>query len=151
MRHPSLDFVRYSAAAFIAAVAKNLSTIDRHCSLAPLLEASTRRALTLPDQETVLLSALKKPMPRQLYQAIISCRDIELLYDALLLRKMSRERSGPTVKRTQEVSKKQSEIFAMLMKNGLSVENEPLILRLEAYVPTLPVEPISPAGALPNW
>lgn len=45
---------------------------------------------------------------------------------------MSRERPGSVAKRTQEVSKKQNEIFSVLVKNGLTLENEALVLRLEA-------------------
>lgn len=88
--------------------------------------------MSLPEQESVLLSALRKPLPRELYQAVVSCNDLSLLYDALLLRKMSRERPGSVAKRTQEVSKKQNEIFSVLVKNGLTLENEALVLRLEA-------------------
>jgi len=151
LQHPSI-WIRYSAGAFVAAVAKNLSSIDRHCGLTPLVEAFTRRQVTLLDQEAVLLSAVRKPLPRQLYQAVISCRDLSLLYDALLLRKMSREKPGSAQPRTQEVSKKQNEIFSFLVKNGLTLESEALVLRLEAYIQKVVRERRSAAesGALPG-
>lgn len=114
MCHPNL-WIRYGAVGFITVIAQHLNVADIYCKLMPHLNpfisqpiiqvsalrpAQQPRPLTLAtppqiDQELVLLSVLKEPVSRSIFDYALRSRDIASLFRHLLLRQKKRTGSIP--------------------------------------------------------
>lgn len=117
MCHPNL-WIRYGAVGFITVIAQHLNVADIYCKLMPHLnpfisqpiiqvsalrppqQQQQPRPLTLAtppqiDQELVLLSVLKEPVSRSIFDYALRSRDIASLFRHLLLRQKKRTGSIP--------------------------------------------------------
>lgn len=115
--HPNL-WIRYGAVGFITVVAQHLNVADVYCKLTPhltpfitqpIIQVSASAppsplpvlALTSPsvppqmDKELVLLSVLKEPVSRSIFDYALRSKDIASLFRHLLLRQKKRAGSIP--------------------------------------------------------
>lgn len=117
MCHPNL-WIRYGAVGFITTIGQHLNVADVYCKLMPHLHpfisqpiiqvsaapptSSTTTSTTFIlstspqiDKELVLLSVLKEPVSRSIFDYALRSRDIASLFRYLLLRQKKRLGSIP--------------------------------------------------------
>ena len=136
--HPNL-WIRYGAVGFITVVAQHLNVADVYCKLMPhlnpfitqpIIQVSRRRRhastrLLAPphhsltrspqiDKELVLLSVLKEPVSRSIFDYALRSKDIASLFRHLLLRQKKRAGSIP------ECPTPEDPAIAQLLKKLLS-------------------------------
>lgn len=114
--HPNL-WIRYGAVGFITTIAQHLNVADVYCKLMPhlhpfisqpIIQVSAQQhhhhhhlhpfVLSTPpqiDKELVLLSVLKEPVSRSIFDYALRSRDISSLFRHLLLRQKKRMGSIP--------------------------------------------------------
>eukprot|EP00058_Branchiostoma_floridae_P000739 XP_002586227.1 hypothetical protein BRAFLDRAFT_132368 [Branchiostoma floridae] len=90
--HPNA-WIRHGAVGFISAMARTLNVADVHCNLIPKLEPYIRMPIVQVDKEVVLLSVLKDPVPRPVYDYSLRSQLIEPLFDILQDRQLLRNLS----------------------------------------------------------
>lgn len=138
--HPNL-WIRYGAVGFITVVAQHLNVADVYCKLMPHLNpfitqpviqvsgsassrlrrghgpAHARRLRPQIDKELVLLSVLKEPLSRSIFDYALRSKDIASLFRHLLLRQKKRAGSIP------ECPPPEDPAIAQLLKKLLSQVN----------------------------
>ncbi|KAI8517018.1 phosphoinositide-3-kinase, regulatory subunit 4 [Branchiostoma belcheri] len=90
--HPNA-WIRHGAVGFISAMARTLNVADVHCNLIPKLEPYIRMPIVQVDKEVVLLSVLKDPVPRPVYDYSLRSQLVEPLFDILQDRQLLRNLS----------------------------------------------------------
>ncbi|XP_031568622.1 phosphoinositide 3-kinase regulatory subunit 4-like [Actinia tenebrosa] len=129
--HPNM-WVRYGAVGFVAAVARTLNVADVHCHLLPLLQSFLKQPVIQVDQEVILVSLLKEPINRAVYDFVIKSPQIGVLFDSLQERQRRRSvcRSGqrPTYPETEEVL---VPLFRKLHSQGVTEQDEDKLLYLK--------------------
>ena len=137
--HPNL-WIRYGAVGFITVIAQHLNVADVYCKLMPHLNpfitqpiiqvspppplhhphhhcTPSSSSLCLPpqiDKELVLLSVLKEPVSRSIFDYALRSKDIASLFRHLLLRQKKRVGSIP------ECPTPEDPAIAQLLKKLLS-------------------------------
>ncbi|KAI2655062.1 Phosphoinositide 3-kinase regulatory subunit 4 [Labeo rohita] len=86
--HPNL-WIRYGAVGFITVVAQHLNIADVYCKLMPHLNPFITQPIIQIDKEIVLLSVLKEPVSRSIFDYALRSKDIGSLFRHLLLRQKS--------------------------------------------------------------
>ncbi|CAK6984931.1 phosphoinositide 3-kinase regulatory subunit 4-like [Scomber scombrus] len=94
MCHPNL-WIRYGAVGFITVVAQHLNVADVYCKLMPHLNPFITQPIIQIDKELVLLSVLKEPVSRSIFDYALRSKDIGSLFRHLLLRQKKRAGSIP--------------------------------------------------------
>ncbi|CAF89815.1 unnamed protein product, partial [Tetraodon nigroviridis] len=92
--HPNL-WIRYGAVGFVSAIGQHLNVADVYCKLMPHLHPFLSQPIIQIDQELVLLSVLKEPVSRSIFDYALRSRDIASLFRHLLLRQKKRMGSIP--------------------------------------------------------
>ncbi|TRZ03104.1 hypothetical protein DNTS_029893 [Danionella cerebrum] len=92
--HPNL-WIRYGAVGFITVVAQHLNIADVYCKLMPHLNPFITQPIIQIDKEIVLLSVLKEPVSRSIFDYALRSKDIGNLFRHLLLRQKKRNGSIP--------------------------------------------------------
>uniref|UniRef100_A0A8B9RC62 non-specific serine/threonine protein kinase n=1 Tax=Astyanax mexicanus TaxID=7994 RepID=A0A8B9RC62_ASTMX len=87
--HPNL-WIRYGAVGFITVVAQHLNIADVYCKLMPHLNPFITQPIIQIDKEIVLLSVLKEPVSRSIFDYALRSKDISSLFRHLLLRQKKR-------------------------------------------------------------
>uniref|UniRef100_T1ISE1 non-specific serine/threonine protein kinase n=1 Tax=Strigamia maritima TaxID=126957 RepID=T1ISE1_STRMM len=87
--HPNL-WIRHAAVGFVCAVARSVNVADIHCKLLPLILPFLKYSVIQVDKEIMLLSALKDPIPRSVYDSVIRSPHITALLESLHKRQMLR-------------------------------------------------------------
>eukprot|EP00053_Salpingoeca_punica_P019859 m.203823 g.203823 ORF g.203823 m.203823 type:complete len:1374 (-) comp17738_c0_seq1:129-4250(-) len=83
--HPG-EWIRYSAVAFFANVARTLDAVDRNCTLLPCIESCLAQPLFSLDDPLLLLSTLKPPVARQVFQTLSDSPIVKEILSHLLVR-----------------------------------------------------------------
>ncbi|KAM6132905.1 LOW QUALITY PROTEIN: phosphoinositide 3-kinase regulatory subunit 4 [Pterocles gutturalis] len=91
--HPNL-WIRYGAVGFITVVAQYLNIADVYCKLMPYLHLITQPIIQI-DKEIVLLSVLKEPVSRSIFDYVLRSKDITSLFRHLQLRQKKRNGALP--------------------------------------------------------
>ncbi|XP_065349993.1 phosphoinositide 3-kinase regulatory subunit 4 [Cloeon dipterum] len=129
--HPSL-WVRQSVVGYVSAVARKLELIDVHCKVQSLIKPYLDSSLIQVDKEFLLLSALKPPIPRIVFDSVVKCNDIALFIETLKTRKTHREKLKighmPSLQETQK--QPLSSLFRRLISEGMTEEVEEYLLTM---------------------
>lgn len=132
--HPNM-WVRYGAVGFVAAVARTLNIADVHCTLLPLLQPFLKQPIVQVDQEVILVSLLKEPINRGVYDFIIRSPHVASLFDSLqdrqLVRNLCRVGQRPNYPETVEAL---VPIFRKLHSQGITEEDEDKLLFLREVI-----------------
>lgn len=132
LQHPGI-WIRYAVVALVAATARTLNVIDLHCTLAPLANKYFQYPIVEINDEALLLDALKPPVPRAVYETIASSTDIQLIYDAILQRSMSKgQKSLPS--KQSILGQQQERWLGQLESIGMTPDVQEKILGMEQYV-----------------
>ncbi|NXT35515.1 PI3R4 kinase, partial [Pelecanoides urinatrix] len=92
--HPNL-WIRYGAVGFITVVAQYLNIADVYCKLMPYLHPFITQPIIQIDKEIVLLSVLKEPVSRSIFDYVLRSKDITSLFRHLQMRQKKRNGALP--------------------------------------------------------
>uniref|UniRef100_G3T4E6 non-specific serine/threonine protein kinase n=1 Tax=Loxodonta africana TaxID=9785 RepID=G3T4E6_LOXAF len=90
--HPNL-WIRYGAVGFITVVADKISTADVYCKLMPYLDPYITQPIIQIERKLVLLSVLKEPVSRSIFDYALRSKDITSLFRHLHMRQKKRNGS----------------------------------------------------------
>uniref|UniRef100_A0A4W3GSE5 Phosphoinositide 3-kinase regulatory subunit 4 n=1 Tax=Callorhinchus milii TaxID=7868 RepID=A0A4W3GSE5_CALMI len=129
--HPNL-WIRYGAVGFITVVAQHLNIADVYCKLMPYLHPFITQPIIQIDKEIVLLSVLKEPINRSIFDYVLRTKDIMTLYRHLHLRQKIRnglilECPGPEDPVIAQLLKK-------LLSQGMTESDEDKLLALKDFM-----------------
>ncbi|XP_030605913.1 phosphoinositide 3-kinase regulatory subunit 4 isoform X2 [Archocentrus centrarchus] len=130
--HPNL-WIRYGAVGFITVVAQHLNVADVYCKLMPHLNPFITQPIIQIDKELVLLSVLKEPVSRSIFDYALRSKDISSLFRHLLLRQKKRMGTIPECPTPDDPAIAQ--LLKKLLSQGMTEAEEDKLLAVEANKP----------------
>uniref|UniRef100_A0A9L0JRY1 Phosphoinositide 3-kinase regulatory subunit 4 n=1 Tax=Equus asinus TaxID=9793 RepID=A0A9L0JRY1_EQUAS len=128
--HPNL-WIRYGAVGFITGVADQISTADVYCKLMPYLHPYITQPIIQIERKLVLLSVLKEPVSRSIFDYALRSKDITSLFRHLYMRQKKRNGSLPDCPPPEDPA------IAQLLKKLLS--QIPEVTNVQNRKPTIQV------------
>ncbi|XP_051999525.1 phosphoinositide 3-kinase regulatory subunit 4 isoform X2 [Xyrauchen texanus] len=129
--HPNL-WIRYGAVGFITVVAQHLNIADVYCKLMPHLNSFITQPIIQIDKEIVLLSVLKEPVSRSIFDYALRSKDIGSLFRHLLLRQKKRNGSIPECPIPEDPAIAQ--LLKKLLSQGMTEAEEDKLLALKDFM-----------------
>ncbi|XP_026139558.1 phosphoinositide 3-kinase regulatory subunit 4 isoform X1 [Carassius auratus] len=129
--HPNL-WIRYGAVGFITVVAQHLNIADVYCKLMPHLSPFITQPIIQIDKEIVLLSVLKEPISRSIFDYALRSKDIGSLFRHLLLRQKKRNGSIPECPIPEDPAIAQ--LLKKLLSQGMTEAEEDKLLALKDFM-----------------
>uniref|UniRef100_A0A4W5JQI9 non-specific serine/threonine protein kinase n=1 Tax=Hucho hucho TaxID=62062 RepID=A0A4W5JQI9_9TELE len=129
--HPNL-WIRYGAVGFITVVAQHLNIADVYCKLMPHLNPFITQPIIQIDKEIVLLSVLKEPVSRSIFDYSLRSKDIGSLFRHLLLRQKKRSGSLPECPIPEDPAIAQ--LLKKLLSQGMTEAEEDKLLALKDFM-----------------
>ncbi|KAI7806826.1 phosphoinositide 3-kinase regulatory subunit 4 isoform X4 [Triplophysa rosa] len=129
--HPNL-WIRYGAVGFITVVAQHLNIADVYCKLMPHLSPFITQPIIQIDKEIVLLSVLKEPVSRSIFDYALRSKDIGSLFRHLLLRQKKRNGSIPECPIPEDPAIAQ--LLKKLLSQGMTEAEEDKLLALKDFM-----------------
>ncbi|KAJ8984785.1 hypothetical protein NQ317_003698 [Molorchus minor] len=131
--HPSL-WVRQAVVGFISTAARTLSLLDVQCKIMPHLALYMKYPLIQIDRPELLLDSLVSPIPRYVYDSVVTFSDIDVLLDILKERNSIRDcvNTGkvPTTEFYRETGTNLKKLFLRLEANGMNESIEEYFLKM---------------------
>ncbi|XP_032813676.2 phosphoinositide 3-kinase regulatory subunit 4 [Petromyzon marinus] len=128
--HPNL-WIRHGAVGFISTVAKRLNVADVHCNLMHLLRAYISQPTIQVEETIVLLSVLKEPLSRPIFDYVLKSRDILGLFDHLEDRQLIRN-LRQSMEKPDDPSLAQ--LLRKLFSQGMTSADEDKLIALRDYM-----------------
>uniref|UniRef100_A0A8B9K8S7 non-specific serine/threonine protein kinase n=1 Tax=Astyanax mexicanus TaxID=7994 RepID=A0A8B9K8S7_ASTMX len=129
--HPNL-WIRYGAVGFITVVAQHLNIADVYCKLMPHLNPFITQPIIQIDKEIVLLSVLKEPVSRSIFDYALRSKDISSLFRHLLLRQKKRNGLIPECPIPDDPAIAQ--LLKKLLSQGMTEAEEDKLLALKDFM-----------------
>ncbi|KAJ8371484.1 hypothetical protein AAFF_G00308020 [Aldrovandia affinis] len=129
--HPNL-WIRYGAVGFITVVAQHLNIADVYCKLMPYLNPFITQPIIQIDKEIVLLSVLRAPVSRSIFDYALRSKDIGSLFRHLLLRQKKRRGSIPECPIPEDPAIAQ--LLKKLLSQGMTESEEDKLLALKDFM-----------------
>ncbi|XP_063160043.1 phosphoinositide 3-kinase regulatory subunit 4 [Candoia aspera] len=129
--HPNL-WIRYGAVGFITVVAQHLNIADVYCKLMPYLHPFITQPIIQIDKEIVLLSVLKEPVSRSIFDYALRSKDIGSLFRTLQLRQ--KKRSGTLSDCPPPEDPAIAQLLKKLLSQGMTEEEEDKLLALRDFM-----------------
>ncbi|XP_077160519.1 phosphoinositide 3-kinase regulatory subunit 4 [Paroedura picta] len=129
--HPNL-WIRYGAVGFITVVAQRLNIADVYCKLMPYLHPFITQPIIQIDKEIVLLSVLKEPVSRSIFDYALRSKDIGSLFRTLQLRQKKRNGALPDCPPPEDPAIAQ--LLKKLLSQGMTEEEEDKLLALRDFM-----------------
>ncbi|KAM6967962.1 phosphoinositide 3-kinase regulatory subunit 4 [Aplochiton taeniatus] len=129
--HPNL-WIRYGAVGFVTVVAQHLNIADVYCKLMPHLNPFITQPIIQIDKEIVLLSVLKEPVSRSIFDYALRSKDISSLFRYLLMRQKKRCASIPECPIPEDPAIAQ--LLKKLLSQGMTEEEEDKLLALKDFM-----------------
>ncbi|XP_041962566.1 phosphoinositide 3-kinase regulatory subunit 4 isoform X1 [Alosa sapidissima] len=129
--HPNL-WIRYGAVGFITVVAQHLNIADVYCKLMPHLTPFITQPIIQIDKEIVLLSVLKEPVSRSIFDYALRSKDIGSLFRHLLLRQKKRNGMIPECPIPEDPAIAQ--LLKKLLSQGMTEAEEDKLLALKDFM-----------------
>ncbi|XP_042328924.1 LOW QUALITY PROTEIN: phosphoinositide 3-kinase regulatory subunit 4 [Sceloporus undulatus] len=129
--HPNL-WIRYGAVGFITVVAQHLNIADVYCKLMPYLHPFITQPIIQIDKEIVLLSVLKEPVSRSIFDYALRSKDIGSLFRTLQLRQKKRNGTLPDCPPPEDPAIVQ--LLKKLLSQGMTEEEEDKLLALRDFM-----------------
>uniref|UniRef100_A0A669B8K3 non-specific serine/threonine protein kinase n=1 Tax=Oreochromis niloticus TaxID=8128 RepID=A0A669B8K3_ORENI len=129
--HPNL-WIRYGAVGFITVVAQHLNVADVYCKLMPHLNPFITQPIIQIDKELVLLSVLKEPVSRSIFDYALRSKDIATLFRHLLLRQKKRAGTIPECPTPDDPAIAQ--LLKKLLSQGMTEAEEDKLLALKDFM-----------------
>uniref|UniRef100_G1KAQ2 Phosphoinositide 3-kinase regulatory subunit 4 n=1 Tax=Anolis carolinensis TaxID=28377 RepID=G1KAQ2_ANOCA len=129
--HPNL-WICYGAVGFITVVAQHLNIADVYCKLMPYLHPFISQPIIQIDKEIVLLSVLKDPVSRSIFDYALRSKDIGSLFRTLQLRQKKRNGTLPDCPPPEDPAIAQ--LLKKLLSQGMTEEEEDKLLALRDFM-----------------
>uniref|UniRef100_A0A452ISI4 Phosphoinositide 3-kinase regulatory subunit 4 n=1 Tax=Gopherus agassizii TaxID=38772 RepID=A0A452ISI4_9SAUR len=129
--HPNL-WIRYGAVGFITVVAQHLNIADVYCKLMPYLHPFITQPIIQMDKEIVLLSVLKEPVSRSIFDYALRSKDIASLFRHLHMRQKKRNGTCPDCPPPEDPAIAQ--LLKKLLSQGMTEEEENKLLALKDFM-----------------
>ncbi|OXB65929.1 hypothetical protein ASZ78_002677 [Callipepla squamata] len=129
--HPNL-WIRYGAVGFITVVAQYLNIADVYCKLMPYLHPFITQPIIQLDKEIVLLSVLKEPVSRSIFDYVLRSKDITSLFRHLQMRQKKRNGVLPDCPPPEDPAIAQ--LLKKLLSQGMTEEEEDKLLALKDFM-----------------
>uniref|UniRef100_A0A8C3IGJ2 Phosphoinositide 3-kinase regulatory subunit 4 n=1 Tax=Chrysemys picta bellii TaxID=8478 RepID=A0A8C3IGJ2_CHRPI len=129
--HPNL-WIRYGAVGFITVVAQHLNIADVYCKLMPYLHPFITQPIIQIDKEIVLLSVLKEPVSRSIFDYALRSKDIASLFRHLHMRQKKRNGTRPDCPPPEDPAIAQ--LLKKLLSQGMTEEEEDKLLALKDFM-----------------
>ncbi|XP_010162922.1 phosphoinositide 3-kinase regulatory subunit 4, partial [Antrostomus carolinensis] len=129
--HPNL-WIRYGAVGFITVVAQYLNIADVYCKLMPYLHPFITQPIIQIDKEIVLLSVLKEPVSRSIFDYVLRSKDITSLFRHLQMRQKKRNGALPDCPPPEDPAIAQ--LLKKLLSQGMTEEEEDKLLALKDFM-----------------
>uniref|UniRef100_A0A7M4EDW5 Phosphoinositide 3-kinase regulatory subunit 4 n=1 Tax=Crocodylus porosus TaxID=8502 RepID=A0A7M4EDW5_CROPO len=129
--HPNL-WIRYGAVGFITVVAQHLNIADVYCKLMPYLHPFITQPIIQMDKEIVLLSVLKEPVSRSIFDYVLRSKDIASLFRHLQMRQKKRNGTLPDCPPPEDPAIAQ--LLKKLLSQGMTEEEEDKLLALKDFM-----------------
>ncbi|XP_074844396.1 phosphoinositide 3-kinase regulatory subunit 4 isoform X2 [Carettochelys insculpta] len=129
--HPNL-WIRYGAVGFITVVAQHLNIADVYCKLMPYLHPFITQPIIQIDKEIVLLSVLKDPVSRSIFDYALRSKDIASLFRHLHMRQKKRNGTLPDCPPPEDPAIAQ--LLKKLLSQGMTEEEEDKLLALKDFM-----------------
>ncbi|XP_006038698.1 phosphoinositide 3-kinase regulatory subunit 4 isoform X2 [Alligator sinensis] len=129
--HPNL-WIRYGAVGFITVVAQHLNIADVYCKLMPYLHPFITQPIIQIDKEIVLLSVLKEPVSRSIFDYVLRSKDIASLFRHLQMRQKKRNGTLPDCPPPEDPAIAQ--LLKKLLSQGMTEEEEDKLLALKDFM-----------------
>ncbi|NWU73067.1 PI3R4 kinase, partial [Pterocles burchelli] len=129
--HPNL-WICYGAVGFITVVAQYLNIADVYCKLMPYLHPFITQPIIQIDKEIVLLSVLKEPVSRSIFDYVLRSKDITNLFRHLQMRQKKRNGALPDCSPPEDPAIAQ--LLKKLLSQGMTEEEEDKLLALKDFM-----------------
>ncbi|PKK32008.1 phosphoinositide-3-kinase, regulatory subunit 4, transcript variant X2 [Columba livia] len=129
--HPNL-WIRYGAVGFITVVAQYLNIADVYCKLMPYLHPFITQPIIQIDKEIVLLSVLREPVSRSIFDYVLRSKDITSLFRHLQMRQKKRNGALPDCPPPEDPAIAQ--LLKKLLSQGMTEEEEDKLLALKDFM-----------------
>ncbi|NXG42875.1 PI3R4 kinase, partial [Psilopogon haemacephalus] len=129
--HPNL-WIRYGAVGFITVVAQYLNIADVYCKLMPYLHPFITQPIIQIDKEMVLLSVLREPVSRSIFDYVLRSKDICSLLRHLQMRQKKRLGALPDCPPPEDPAIAQ--LLKKLLSQGMTEEEEDKLLALKDFM-----------------
>ncbi|XP_059246895.1 phosphoinositide 3-kinase regulatory subunit 4 isoform X2 [Mustela nigripes] len=129
--HPNL-WIRYGAVGFITVVAHQISTADVYCKLMPYLDPYITQPIIQIERKLVLLSVLKEPVSRSIFDYALRSKDITSLFRHLHMRQKKRNGCLPDCPPPEDPAIAQ--LLKKLLSQGMTEEEEDKLLALKDFM-----------------
>nr|XP_009936366.1 PREDICTED: phosphoinositide 3-kinase regulatory subunit 4 [Opisthocomus hoazin] len=129
--HPNL-WIRYGAVGFITVVAQYLNIADVYCKLMPYLHPFITQPIIQIDKEIVLLSVLKEPVSRSIFDYVLRSKDITSLFRHLHMRQ--KRRMGALSDCPPPEDPAIAQLLKKLLSQGMTEEEEDKLLALKDFM-----------------
>uniref|UniRef100_A0A8C5TJ35 Phosphoinositide 3-kinase regulatory subunit 4 n=1 Tax=Malurus cyaneus samueli TaxID=2593467 RepID=A0A8C5TJ35_9PASS len=129
--HPNL-WICYGAVGFITVVAQYLNIADVYCKLMPYLHPFITQPIIQVDKEIVLLSVLKEPVSRSIFDYVLRSKDIVSLFRHL--RNRQRKRNGVIAECPPPENPAIAQLLKKLLSQGMTEEEEDKLLQLKDFM-----------------
>ncbi|NWS89025.1 PI3R4 kinase, partial [Toxostoma redivivum] len=129
--HPNL-WICYGAVGFITVVAQYLNIADVYCKLMPYLHPFITQPIIQVDKEIVLLSVLKEPVSRSIFDYVLRSKDITSLFRHLHLRQ--KKRTGALSECPPPEDPAIAQLLKKLLSQGMTEEEEDKLLALKDFM-----------------
>ncbi|NXR15941.1 PI3R4 kinase, partial [Semnornis frantzii] len=129
--HPNL-WIRYGAVGFITVVAQYLNIADVYCKLMPYLHPFITQPIIQIDKEIVLLSVLREPVSRSIFDYVLRSKDIGSLLRHLQMRQKKRIGALPDCPPPEDPAIAQ--LLKKLLSQGMTEEEEDKLLALKDFM-----------------
>ncbi|NXA15141.1 PI3R4 kinase, partial [Sapayoa aenigma] len=129
--HPNL-WICYGAVGFITVVAQYLNIADVYCKLMPYLHPFITQPIIQVDKEIVLLSVLKEPVSRSIFDYVLRSKDITSLFRHLHMRQ--KKRTGALRDCPSPEDPAIAQLLKKLLSQGMTEEEEDKLLALKDFM-----------------
>ncbi|XP_053324121.1 phosphoinositide 3-kinase regulatory subunit 4 isoform X1 [Spea bombifrons] len=129
--HPNL-WIRYGAVGFITTVAQQLNIADVYCKLMPYLHPFITQPIIQIDKEIVLLSVLKEPVSRSIFDYALRSKDIASLFRHLQMRQ--KKRNGSLLECPPPDDPAIAQLLKKLLSQGMTEDEEDKLLALKDFM-----------------
>ncbi|CAH1115369.1 unnamed protein product [Psylliodes chrysocephalus] len=147
--HPNL-WVRQAIAGFISSAAKTLSILDVQCKLVPKLKIYMKYPLIQVDKPELLLESLVSPIPRNVYDSVVTYNEIDLIFEVLKERRSLRDcvNTGkvPSTDFYRDIPPSLKNLFRRLEANGMNESMEEYFLKMLHHLKKINKFKIHPDG-----
>ncbi|XP_065061458.1 phosphoinositide 3-kinase regulatory subunit 4-like [Rhopilema esculentum] len=122
--HPN-DWIRYAAAGFISTCAKVMNVADVYCCLMPEIKSYLKMPIVELQNETILISLLKDPIPRPVYESLTKSQ-----YARQIIKRFEQKPSKMDLTNDDVTS----QTMRRLTSQGLNEEVEEKVVRLKNVI-----------------